>query len=108
LATLSRPPKIFGHLSRVNIVLKSTGNDRTRGTRVISKKKNSLIQMYQRQHKTRISLLTNLLLTKGHSINQLSKQLGVTKRSIYRYLQYLEENGTPIEVDFNNNYFIVQ
>lgn len=52
-----------------------------------------------------ISLLSS---KQRYSITKLSQVLTLSERSIYRYVELLEETGFIIDKDFNGNYFIHQ
>ncbi len=45
---------------------------------------------------TRVLLLARLLRGKGRTLQQLRAELGVTKRTIQRDLQVLEQTGVPV------------
>jgi len=54
----------------------------------------------------RVLKLISLLKSKSRSIKDLALSLDTTTRSIYRYLELLEQVGFLIDKDFNNRYFI--
>ena len=64
--------------------------------------------MRSRQHKHLINQLTRELSEDRLTVEELSDRLKVTKRSVYRYFQELEDNEVPIEQGFDKRYFIVE
>lgn len=63
--------------------------------------------MRTRQHNHILRELKGLLKDRS-TVDELSGRLGVSKRSVYRYLAEVEELGLPIEQDFENKYFIIE
>jgi len=54
----------------------------------------------------RVLKLIGLLKSRSKSISQLADSLETTTRTIYRYLELLEEVGFIVDKDFHNRYFI--
>lgn len=64
--------------------------------------------MASQQQLLRIFRLIRLLNTSPYkSVPQLSKILDTTTRSVYRYLDFLQEVGYLVDKDENNRYFII-
>jgi predicted DNA-binding transcriptional regulator YafY len=54
----------------------------------------------------RVLKLIGLLKSRSRSITELAKVLDTTQRTVYRYLELLEEVGFIIDKDWHNKYFI--
>ena len=54
----------------------------------------------------RVLRLIGLLKSRARSISELAKMLDTTQRTVYRYLELLEETGFIIDKDWHNKYFI--
>jgi len=59
------------------------------------------------QHRImRVIKLIEFLKIKSRPINSMSRYLGISERSIYRYLKMFEQLGYQVNKDLNNKYFI--
>jgi DNA-binding IclR family transcriptional regulator len=59
------------------------------------------------QHRImRVIKLIEFLKVKSRPINSMARYLGISERSIYRYLKMFEQLGYQVNKDLNNKYFI--
>jgi len=59
------------------------------------------------QHRImRVIKLIEFLKVKSRPINSMSRYLGISERSIYRYLKMYEQLGYQVNKDKYNKYFI--
>jgi transcriptional antiterminator len=54
----------------------------------------------------RVIKLIDFLKVKSRPINSMARYLGISERSIYRYLKMFEQLGHQVNKDLNNKYFI--
>ena len=54
----------------------------------------------------RIIKLMQFLKVKPRPINSMARYLGISKRSVYRYLKMYEKIGYEVKKDINNKYYI--
>ena len=54
----------------------------------------------------RIIKLMKFLQVKPRPINSMARYLGISQRSVYRYLKMYEKIGYEVKKDIHNKYFI--
>lgn len=54
----------------------------------------------------RIIKLMQFLKVKPRPINSMARYLGISQRSVYRYLKMYEKIGYEVKKDINNKYYI--
>ena len=59
------------------------------------------------QHRImRVIKLIDFLREKPRFVNTIARYLGISERSVYRYLKMYEQLGYQVEKDINKKYFI--
>ena len=59
------------------------------------------------QHRImRVIKLIDFLKERARPIQSMSRYLGISERSVYRYLKMYEQLGYQVEKDINKKYFI--